>query len=45
MRDPALVALRDPMELFELPYRELDANRDGGVVVDRSLPLVGKNRS
>jgi hypothetical protein len=49
MRDPALVALRDPMELFDVPYKELDArldlNGDGGAVMDRSLPLDSKNRS
>lgn len=49
MRDPDLVALRDPMDVFDLPYQELDArldpNGDGGAAVDRSLPLAGKNRS
>jgi hypothetical protein len=45
MRDPDLVALRDPMALFDLAYGELDVNRDWGVVMDRSLPLAGKNRS
>jgi murein DD-endopeptidase MepM/ murein hydrolase activator NlpD len=49
MRDADLVALRDPMALFDLPYGELDAGfdlyREGGAVMDRSLPLAGKNRS
>ncbi len=49
MRDPVLVTLVDPIEVFDVPYRELDAgldlNGDGGAVMDRSLPLAGKNRS
>lgn len=45
MRDPALVTLRDPMDVFDVPYEEMDAVLDGGAVMDRSLPLAGKNRS